>query len=543
MHVSWKLHPSLPPLNPCAFCINPTPTLGSSSTSRAGAGCDSAVCTNAAGTRVHTRACRHLRVCMCANVHPMPAHELTHANLPFTDTHVQARTVHIRCTHTCAPTAHTRHAHVHILPPPPRAHRAQRPRDTAGWDKVHRAPCSALLLLLLLLLSSCCWRCSAPAPKQFSSSCPIPVSPPALLPRHISSLIPILQSLEVDDTLDIPSLVRALGGCGTPVCHTLLGDPPPTPKPIPELWTLLAHLLHPNTTAEHGLVLAPDGSTVALAPLFAGIEVGLKRAAGWPGPIDQPNWAALDALYAVTIAEALGTSFLMARVNGTAALGPDGCWDDVDNPQNFTPLGPPSLVPDVVANGAMDGVLLGTRLAEEPIPLSVLFRRYYGVENGIIRGWPHSSRRRQDFGALTAVGKLEEEVVAMLRVLRGLSPTCELLEEFGEEEEAGIAHRAAREFMEVYVAPHAAPSPPVPATCAPCSSSTRTPVAGMTSATASWWVRMDTFTKGEVGTGWVPIPEVTTPRVTEWATWATSQPACRIPKPSLWCAMASYRVP
>ncbi|XP_010726617.1 N-acetylmuramoyl-L-alanine amidase [Meleagris gallopavo] len=273
----------------------------------------------------------------------------------------------------------------------------------------------------------------------------------ALLPHHISSLIPILQSLEVDDTPDIPSLVRALGGCGTPVCHTLLGDPTPTPKPIPELWKLLAHLLHPNATAaEHGLALAPDGSTVALAPLFAGIEVGLKRAAGWPGPIDQP-YAALDPLYAVTITEALGTSFLMAQVNGTAALGPDGCWDDVDNPQSFTLLGPPSLVPDAVANGAMDGVLLGTRLAEEPIPLSILFRRYYGVENGITSGWPHSSRRRRDFGALTAVGKLEEEVVAMLRVLRGLSPTREIMEEFGEEEEADIAHRAAREFMEVYV--------------------------------------------------------------------------------------------
>uniref|UniRef100_A0A8C9FXW5 Uncharacterized protein n=1 Tax=Pavo cristatus TaxID=9049 RepID=A0A8C9FXW5_PAVCR len=286
---------------------------------------------------------------------------------------------------------------------------------------------------------------------QFSPPFPIPVSPPALLPRHISSLIPILQSLEADDTPDIPSLVRALGGCGTPVCHTLLGDPPPTPTPIPEPWKLLAHLLHPNTTAaERGVVLAPDGSTVALAPLFAGIEVGLKRAAGWPGPVDRP-YTALDALYAVTITEALGTSFLMAQVNGTAALGPDGCWDDVDDPQNFTLLGPPSLVPDAVANGAMDGVLLGSRLAEDPIPLSILFRRYYGVDNEITSGWPHSSRRRRDFGALTAVGKLEEEVEAMLRVLRGLSPTRELLEEFGEGEEADIARRAAREFMEVYV--------------------------------------------------------------------------------------------
>lgn len=235
------------------------------------------------------------------------------------------------------------------------------------------------------------------------------------------------------------------------MCHTLLGDPPPTPTPIPEPWALLAHLLHPNATAaERGALLAPDGSTVALAPLFAGVEVGLKRAAGRSGPIDQP-YASLDALYAVTITEALGTSFLVARVNGTAALGPDGCWDDVDNPQNFTLLGPPSLVPHAVANGAMDGVLLGTRLAEDPIPLSVLFRRYYGVDNGIARGWPHSSRRRRDFGALTAVGKLEEEVAAMLRVLRGLPHTHELLEEFGEEEEADIARRAAREFMEVYV--------------------------------------------------------------------------------------------
>ncbi|NP_001038151.3 N-acetylmuramoyl-L-alanine amidase precursor [Gallus gallus] len=292
--------------------------------------------------------------------------------------------------------------------------------------------CSAAAVLLLLVVLSA--RTQA-----------------ALLPHHISSLIPILQSLEADGTPDIPSLVRSLGGCGTPVCHTLLGDPPPTPTPIPEPWALLAHLLHPNATAaERGALLAPDGSTVALAPLFAGVEVGLKRAAGRSGPIDQP-YASLDALYAVTITEALGTSFLVARVNGTAALGPDGCWDDVDNPQNFTLLGPPSLVPHAVANGAMDGVLLGTRLAEDPIPLSVLFRRYYGVDNGIARGWPHSSRRRRDFGALTAVGKLEEEVAAMLRVLRGLPHTHELLEEFGEEEEADIARRAAREFMEVYV--------------------------------------------------------------------------------------------
>ncbi|XP_032297641.1 N-acetylmuramoyl-L-alanine amidase-like [Coturnix japonica] len=275
----------------------------------------------------------------------------------------------------------------------------------------------------------------------------------ALLPRHVSSLIPILQSLEADDVVNVPSLIRSLGGCGTPICHTVLGDPPPIPTPIPELWVPLSHLLHP-TTAAHGTVLAPDGSTVALAPLFAGIEVGLKRAMGRPSPTDSPidgPYNDLDPLYAVTITEALGTSFLMAHVNGTTPLGPDGCWDDVDNPQNFTFMGPPSPIPDAVINGAMDGVLLGTRLAQDPIPLSILFRTYYGVDNGIARGSPHSSRRRQDFGSLVAMERLEEEVGGVLRVLRGLPHTRGLLEGLGEEEEADIAHRAAQEFMELYV--------------------------------------------------------------------------------------------
>ncbi|XP_065715332.1 N-acetylmuramoyl-L-alanine amidase [Patagioenas fasciata] len=269
-----------------------------------------------------------------------------------------------------------------------------------------------------------------------------------LPPRHMDSIIRMVEALEsphANVTVTIADLALALGGCSTPGCRAVLGEPPhiPTAPPAlnPDQWQLLTRLLHRD-----GAVLAPDGSTVALGPLLAGIAVGLRRAG--EGPILN---ASVDPLFAVTIAEALGTSFLTARGGDGATLGPGGCWDDVDDPQNYTLLGPPSLVPDAVANGAMDGVLLGNRLAGDPIRLAKLLRDYYGTGNGTKEGRPPSSYRRRDFGVLAGPGKLEEEVLAMLRVLRVLPPTRELLEDVGAEEEVAIARRAARDFTERYV--------------------------------------------------------------------------------------------
>ncbi|NWH68111.1 PGRP2 amidase, partial [Geococcyx californianus] len=248
-------------------------------------------------------------------------------------------------------------------------------------------------------------------------------------------------------------LARALGTCRSPGCRAVLGEPPPAPpRPpalTPEQWLLFTQLLrHDAAVPERGAVLAPDGSTVALGPLLAGIEVGLKRAAGWRGATTEPP---LDALYAVTVTEALATSFLRARGANATTLGPAGCWDDVGNPRNYTLLGPPSPMPDAVANGAMDGVLLGAQLARGPIPLANLLRGYYGTDVGTESGRPASSYRRRRFGALTGLAKLEEEVVAMLEVLRALPPTRALLQDVAHEEVAAIARRAARHFTEVYV--------------------------------------------------------------------------------------------
>ncbi|NXX73623.1 PGRP2 amidase, partial [Urocolius indicus] len=298
-----------------------------------------------------------------------------------------------------------------------------------------------------------------------------PLSPlsPGLPPRHMDSVVELVEALTSDTDFpgSVPALARALGTCSSPGCRVVLGDPNPIP-PAPQVlshdqWLFLTQLLS-RQASDPGAdaVLVPDGSTVSLGPLLAGIEVGLKKAAGSPTPtsgsptptLGSPPFTLawpIDPLYAVTIAEVLATSFLLARGDNRPTLGPTGCWDDVGDPQNYTLLGPPSPIPDAVANGAMDGVLLGAQVAKGPIPLAKLLRDYYGTGNGTAEGRPPSSYRRRGFGALTAAGKLEGEVLAMLRVMRELEGTRELLEDVGPEEMAAVARRAARDFSETYV--------------------------------------------------------------------------------------------
>ncbi|XP_053823749.1 N-acetylmuramoyl-L-alanine amidase-like isoform X2 [Vidua chalybeata] len=287
-----------------------------------------------------------------------------------------------------------------------------------------------------------------------------PAVSPIVPPRHMDSVLDILDALESPARGGSPgtaaALGRGLGVCSTPGCRAVLGEPLGNPERPPALtlgqWQLLTELLHHDpATPELGAVLTPDGSTVALGPLLAGIEAGL-RSGGFGRPLPTLDPPA-DPLLAVTIAEALGTSFLLAQGgdNNATALGPGGCWDDVENPQNYTLRGPPSPVPDPVAIGAMDGTVLGARLAQGPLPVAELLRGYYGTGNGSEAGRPPSSYRRRDFGALAGQGRLEKEVAAVLGLLRTLSPTSELLRDMGTQEVAAVARRAAREFSERYV--------------------------------------------------------------------------------------------
>lgn len=148
---------------------------------------------------------------------------------------------------------------------------------------------------------------------------------------------------------------------------------------------------------ERGVVLAPDGTTVALAPLLLGIESGLKaKMDGTPAV----------GIFPLTLGRTLGLSFLSLQdFPPSYRLGPNGCWDSVDHPKMFKLSRAATLATDAVINGGMDGVILGMDLSnltasEEPHALSEILKRYYNFildkEQGVDAVTGHISPRRRE---------------------------------------------------------------------------------------------------------------------------------------------------
>ncbi|KAJ8002076.1 hypothetical protein DPEC_G00176040 [Dallia pectoralis] len=128
---------------------------------------------------------------------------------------------------------------------------------------------------------------------------------------------------------------------------------------------------------ERGVVLTRDGTTVAVAPLLLGIEVGLKaRSEGTP-PV---------GLFPLTLAKNLGLSFLSLQDFPAAhRLGPGGCWDTLTQPRVFRLSRLPTLATDALINGGMDGAILGMDLAnlptsKQPGKLSEVLKGFYHVD-------------------------------------------------------------------------------------------------------------------------------------------------------------------
>nr|XP_015204438.1 PREDICTED: N-acetylmuramoyl-L-alanine amidase [Lepisosteus oculatus] len=170
---------------------------------------------------------------------------------------------------------------------------------------------------------------------------------------------------------------------------------------------------------EEGVVLTPDGTTTAVAPMLLGIEAGLQRKRG------APESGIPDALYSVTLAKDLGLSFVRFSNSQLAGrLGPDGCWDSLTAPRNFTLSGPPALATDALVNGAMDGVVLGDHLSreEDPPKLSQLLKLYFHHNGLALDSAPRlqSNFRRGNFGKLANATFLQEQIVASLSLYRGL---------------------------------------------------------------------------------------------------------------------------
>jgi len=167
------------------------------------------------------------------------------------------------------------------------------------------------------------------------------------------------------------------------------------------------HHIVTNHREERGVVLAPDGTTVALAPLLLGIEAGLRareeKAAGGDSAA-----APTGGIFPLTLGRSLGLSFLSLQDFPAAdRLGPSGCWDSVKQPRVYRLLRTPTLATDALINGGMDGAILGTDLsnltsASQPLrtKLSEVLREYYGYvlhrDRGLEDVSGHISAKRRE---------------------------------------------------------------------------------------------------------------------------------------------------
>ncbi|XP_048196842.1 N-acetylmuramoyl-L-alanine amidase [Perognathus longimembris pacificus] len=236
---------------------------------------------------------------------------------------------------------------------------------------------------------------------------------------------------------------------------------------------------------EHGVVLAPDGSTVAVRPLLLGLEAGQQGRRAVPLPLgdsliphgdtggntlagfrnDSVNFTSVgdkaepptmvDSLLAVTLAAELGLAFLHPRQTPSQpGLATEGCWDQLSAPQTFTLLDSQSS-PLTMAflNGALDGALLGDHLSRLPqprSPLSHLLREYYGAGvDGHLAF--RSNFRRQNGAALMSAASLAQQVWGALILLQRLEPRHSQLHNRSQEELAHVASSASEEFTEAFL--------------------------------------------------------------------------------------------
>ncbi|XP_021005323.1 N-acetylmuramoyl-L-alanine amidase isoform X1 [Mus caroli] len=267
----------------------------------------------------------------------------------------------------------------------------------------------------------------------------------------------------------------------------------------PELQALISEVAQHDVQngREYGVVLAPDGSTVAVKPLLFGLEAGLQAhslanlpsdclatpcdagdtlaniGVTWPVLKDAfpnasspdvgatlPNDKAktpttVDRLLAITLAGDLGLTFLhRTQTWSPPGLGTEGCWDQLTAPRVFTLLDPQaSRLTMAFLNGALDGALLGNHLSQIPRPhppLSHLLREYYGAG---VNGDPvfRSNFRRQNGAALTSAPTLAQQVWEALVLLQKLEPEHLQLQNISQEQLAQVATLATKEFTEAFL--------------------------------------------------------------------------------------------
>ncbi|XP_053159829.1 N-acetylmuramoyl-L-alanine amidase [Hemicordylus capensis] len=287
---------------------------------------------------------------------------------------------------------------------------------------------------------------------------------------HTDTVIQILEVLEshLNETLNSPviDLLWDLSCSKREFCQSFLNPA----ASVPSNWTylnekqeaflkrLVNHKVD-DSLVEHGVVLTPDGTTVSFSPVVLGIAAGLKKRHEVALPItplrtDYSNRTDV-ASFLATIARDLGIAFILFHRNmSESALGPNGCWDSISAPHTFTLMSPPSPIPDAFINGAMDGLILGTYLAEKagPLPnISTLLSDYYGGEGLEGKSRLRSNFRRRKFAGLVSEETLWEQVKSSLHQLQHMDKHSSLFEGIGNQELISLTNQAVEEFMALYV--------------------------------------------------------------------------------------------
>ncbi|KAM3598381.1 uncharacterized protein V6R79_017289 [Siganus canaliculatus] len=269
--------------------------------------------------------------------------------------------------------------------------------------------------------------------------------------RHMNDFIEAVKQVEDADPgsgpVQVLKKLRRVSGLNDVFIKHFLGDAAADsagPELNAELASYLDKAVHHRVAAgaeEEGVVLTPDGSTVALQPLLLGIEAGFLSM----------SRRRVRGLYPLTLAKDLSLSFRQRSVS--PVLGPDGCWDNVTSPQVFTLSDSPSPLTTAQVHGGMDGVILGSEVKDRrPTRLSSLLEEYYCHQLGS-RGMDAaprliSRRRRENFRRKVNLLLLTKRVVKSPELQANLTgrPMMD-----GEKKQLKAIRRGMKQFVHNYM--------------------------------------------------------------------------------------------
>lgn len=196
-------------------------------------------------------------------------------------------------------------------------------------------------------------------------------------------------STDGDTINEIANYIRSLG-FNTDLWNILCGQSDPLPAGVLNseekrvLTSMVKYSYDDNTKREMGVVLTPDGETVAVGRVMLGICAGLNR----DDSLSLVPWTAgaplrVDNLFTATIAYNLARSALYKDNGDTLTLfGPSGVWQpNTKCPASYSLAGDVSKATDAELLGDIDGFLLGhgiPKWKKKGVRLGQLLRMYYG---------------------------------------------------------------------------------------------------------------------------------------------------------------------